>query len=561
MADESLASGAIHFTGLGNGTDFDSIIQAMVKAQSFHKNRLESWRSQWETKQTAFQDLNTTLLSLKTHMESMDRPNEFFAKSVSSTDEDVLSASADSSASKGNHVILVDQLAQNKIQTRTTGYASPTTVINSTGSDRTLVLTYNGKAAVTVAIPTGTTLEGAVNMINKDASNPGVRASIVSNGTSSFLQLRGMNMGDDATLSLAGSTLAGYDDTAGNWDVNQTNQNSRIRVDGWPVSSWIEADTNTIADAIEGVTFSLKSIPLGQSNATVTVSVANDNSAIKENVRGFVDKINEVRTQLIGLTKFDEGLKKGAMLQGNYGLQMISTKLKDVTSQKGVGFDYDDDVVSTLAQIGILTDAEEGSATRGLLTFDEEIFDEAMKKDPEAVASLFSAYYEGDTNSPDFTYASHVQGVTKAGTYAVKYTVDGSGTITSATIGGRAATIIDNQITGVAGTDMSGLAIDVVNLSAGSYSGEVRLKLGKAGEMAMSLQQITSTVDGPLHILEDNYQDIMDNIDKKIEYETERITRMERTTRDKFARLEATLSQYDSIMKSLESQITSLSST
>ncbi|MBU1002054.1 MAG: flagellar filament capping protein FliD [Proteobacteria bacterium] len=559
MAGDYLESGAIHFTGLGNGTDFDSIIQAMVQAQSFHKNRLETWKSEWEEKQTSFQDLNSTLLSLKTHMESMDRPSEFFSKDVSSTDEDVLTASADSSASEGNHVILVDQLAQNKIQTNSTGYANSTTNINSTGSDQTLVLTYNGEAAVTITIPAGTTLAGAVNMINKDADNPGVRASIVSDGTYSYLQMRGMDMGSGASISMAGSTLSGYDDTGGNWDINQANQNARIRVDGWPTTSWIESDSNTIADTIEGLTFTLKSIPFGQSNATVTISVSNDTEAITENVRGFVDKINEVRKQLIDLTRFDENMKRGALLQGNYGLQMISTMLKDVTSQKGVGFDYDDDIMSTLSQIGILTDAEEGSPTRGLLTFDEEIFSEAMKDDPAAVASLFSAYFEGDTNSPNFTYESHVQGVTQAGTYAVEYTVDGSGTITAATIGGQTATIIGNQITGPAGTDMSGLAIDIVNTSAGTYSGEVRLKLGKAGEMAESLKTITSSVDGPLHILEDNYQDIIDNIGEKIDHETDRISRMERNTRNKFARLESTLSHYDSIMKSLDSQITSLS--
>lgn len=560
MAGDLLTSGAIHFTGLGNGTDFDAIIEAMVQAQSFHKNRLELWRSEWEEKQTAFQDLNTTLLALKSHMETMDRPSEFFDKYVSVTDEEVLTASADSDANEGNHVVLVNQLAQNKIQTSTTGYTDTTSVINNTGSDQTLVLNYDGEDPVTITIPNGTTLEGAINLINKNVDNPGVRAAIVSDGTYSYLQLRGMDMGDDATLLLSGSSLAGYDDTGGNWDINQTNQNAQIRVDGWPTGSWIESDSNTIADAVEGVTFTLKSIPYGQSNATITLSVGNDTEAIKENVRGFVEKLNEVRQELINMTKFDENLQRGAILQGNYGLQLISTKMKTVTSQKGLGFDYDDDVISTLSQIGISTDAEEGSPTRGLLVFDEEIFDEAMDSDPDAVADIFSAYYEGDTNSADFSYQSHIQGVTKAGNFDVEYTVDGSGNVTSATIGGVAASIDGNQITGKSGTDMAGMVVEVDNLAAGTYSGQVRLKLGKAGELDDMLDDITSSVDGPLHILEDNYQDIIDDIDKKIEYETDRITRMEANLRERFARLESTLSYYDNIMSSLDNQIKSLSS-
>lgn len=557
MANEDLTSGGIHFTGLGNGTDFDAIIEATIKTQSFHKNRLEAWKSTWEQKQEAFDELNTALLSLKTHMETMDRPDEFFEKTVSTTDDDVLTATAKSSAGEGTHNILIDQLAQNKVQTGTTGYADSTTVINNTGSTKTIVLNYAGEAAVTIDIPNGTTLEGAVNLINKDAQNPGVRAAIVSDGSNSFLQLRGMDMGSNATLSLAGSTLSGYDDTAGNWEINQQNQNSKIRVDGWPASTWIETDSNTIYDAVEGVTINLKSIPYGASNASVNITVANDTEAIKENVRGFVDKINEVRTILIDMTKFDDQTEKGSILTGNYGLQMISSMLKEVTAERGVGFDYDDDTISTLAQIGILTDAEEGSLTRGLLEFDEEIFDEAMQADSSAVADLFSAYFEGDTNSPDFKFDSYISGVTKAGTYDVNYTVSG-GAITSATINGVEASISGTQITGKAGTPMAGMALDIVNLTDGTFSGEARIKLGKAGEMANTLKDITSTTSGPLHILDENYQDIIDDIDDKITYEENKLARMERTLRNQYARLEAVLANYNNTQTSLQQQLTQL---
>lgn len=559
MAGDYLTSGAIHFTGLGNGTDFDSIIEATIQTQSFHKNRLEVWKTEWEEKQDAFDELSTALLALKTHMETMDRPNEFFKKTTATTDDDVLTATADSDASEGIHTILVSQLAQNKIQTSTTGYADPDAPVNSTGSTRSIVLNYAGEDPVTINVPNNTSLTALVNLINKDADNPGVRAAVVSDGNSYYLQLRGMDMGDDASLSLLGSSLAGYDDTPGNWETNQANQDARIRVDGWPSSGWVEADSNTIEDAVEGVTFSLKSIPLGASNASVTVTIANDDEAIKENVRGFVDKINEVRKLMKEMSEFDDNTQKGSVLTGNYGLQMISSMLKNVTAEQGVGFDSEDDMVSVLSQIGILTDADESSATVGLLEFDEEIFDEAMKVDSSAVAALFSAYFDGTTNSPDFAYQSHISSVTKAGTYKVNYTVSG-GVITGATMNGRAAPVSGHQITGPAGTDMAGLAIEVTNLSDGTYSGEVRLKMGKAGQMADVLGDITNSTSGPLHILEDNYQDIIDDIDEKIDYETDKLARMERTLRNQYARLEATLANYTSIQASLKSQLAQLSS-
>ena len=74
------------------------------------------------------------------------------------------------------------------------------------------------------------------------------------------------------------------------------------------------------------------------------------------------------------------------------------------------------------------------------------------------------------------------------------------------------------------------------------------------------LADLTSDTSGPLHILEDNYQDIMDNIDKKIEYEEARIRRMELNLRDRYAALESMLNYYESVNTSLGQQIASIKS-
>jgi flagellar hook-associated protein 2 len=73
--------------------------------------------------------------------------------------------------------------------------------------------------------------------------------------------------------------------------------------------------------------------------------------------------------------------------------------------------------------------------------------------------------------------------------------------------------------------------------------------------LADTLKDLTSSSSGPLHILEDNYQDIMDNIDDKIEWEEKRIDRMERDLRNRFANLEATLGYYNQMQMALNNQI------
>jgi flagellar hook-associated protein 2 len=551
MAGDYLTSGAVRITGLGSDTDFDAIVDAMVKAQGVHRQRLITWRTDWENKQVAFQELNTMLLDLKTHMQTMDTMDEFFVKTGDISNPAVVSATADSSAVPGTHTVVVTQVAQADIFTNlATGFATKTDSV--TAADGVLELTYGTASPQTMSInvSAGTTLEALVNQINKDPGNPGVRASIVYDGASYHLQVRGMDMGQDKTVTIgAGTTLAGFG--AADWTRTQTAQNAQFTVDGLSIDS----ASNTVADVVEGLTFTVKDA------GTAVITVANDEASILQNVQGFVDKVNEVRTALINLTKFNDQTAQGSLLTGNYGLQIISSQLKEITAGKGLGFDYDGDAISTLSQIGITTDAEEGSPTRGLLQIDQEDFLKALKDHPEELASLFSTSYEGETDSPDFSFGGYIKGMTQAGSYDVQYTTDASGAIVSATIGGHAATVSGSTLTGPANTSVAGLVLNVSNLTPSStMTGTVHLKLGKAGEISEKLTDLTSSVSGPLHILQKNYQNIINNINKKISYEEDRIARTEKSLRLRFARLESTLSYYENMKASLEKQTKQLSS-
>lgn len=555
MAEDFLTSGQITFTGLGSGTDFDTLIEKLVQIERTHINRLESWKSEWSAKVDAFQVLNTKLLTLKTTAEGMDTMDEFLIKAATSSDSTVLTATADSGADVSSHTVEVNQLATNDIWIGQTSYSSETAAVTTTGA-KVFQYDYDGSTDIAVDIPDNTTLEGLVNIINSDPDNPGVRASILKVADSDYrLQIRGLDLGadyqfsiDDAQTTLSGAATADFIET-------QTASNSQFKINGFPTAAgeWISRSSNTISDVLEGLTLNLKDT----GTATITLNV--DNEAVKESVRTFVTQVNEVRVTIKQLTEFDDVTEEGSILTGNYGVQLISSKLKNIIATKGTGFDYTDDTYSVLGQLGITTDADEGSPTMGQLLLDEEKLDDALTSNPEAVAELFAANFIGETDSSDFRYYSHISTVTKAGNYDVEYTVAG-GVITSATINGHTASIDGAQITGASGYDESGLTILVQNLADGNYSGQVRLKQGKAGELVNSLKDLTSASSGPLHILEDNYQEIMDNIDEKIDWEEKRIERMERDLRNRFANLEATLGYYNQLQIALENSIGQLES-
>jgi len=576
-------SGQINFAGLGNGTDFQQLIDGLVKIERNRVVRLESWKADWESKVEAFQELNTKMLSLKSSLESMDTMNEFLTKSVASTNSNVLSATADSSAEVASHTIRVNQLAQNAILTNQNGYLATDTVI-APGADAVFEYSYQGMNH-TLDVPKGTTLQGLQNLINNDPDNPGVKASLISDGSEVFLQFRGMNLGEDASLAIgAGTTVSGF--AAGDFDVTQSNQNAQIRVNGWPASDWISVPSNTITGIIDGLTLSLKGASPG---ADISLTVDTDLEGVKENVRTFVDQINEIRKYIKEITKFDTVKEEGSLLTGNYGVEMISQNLKNLASEKGLGFFYYDessgtpqgDLFSSLSQVGILTDADENSPTAGQLVLDEEELDKALRQDTEAVAKLFSADHEGGVyNTNDFSYFSHIDGITQAGAYKVKYTVDAGGNITEAWINGFKASIdnVNHQITApskkvaigdtlVEQNPSAGLVLDIINRTPGTHppAGTSEddyplgiIKQGKTGQFINELKKLTNKNTGPLHILEDNYDDIMDMIDDKIAYEEDRIDKMERTLKEKFARLNALLGQYEGQSAQLTSQISQL---
>lgn len=547
-------AGQITFQGLGSGTDFGAIVDKLVKLEQTRVTSLQTWQKSWQNKNTAFKALNTAMLTLRTTLSSMDTVSEFLTKSAATSNSTALSVTAGGTAEEGTHTFTVKQLAQTKMLVRTSGVSSLTQNINTTGGAANFVYTYKG-VTISNAVPTSATLTDLVNIINSNPNNAGVRASTIYDGSKYYIQVRGLDTGAAATLTIsAATTLTGFD--AASFQTTQNNQDAMLKVDGWPASNaYISRATNSLSDVITGLTLNLKASGAG------SITVSTDAEAVLENVRTFVNQVNVVRQKIIDLTKYDSTTKQGSILTGNYGLQIISSILNNVTANIGVGFDSKRDAYASLAPLGISTDATQGSTTEGLIVLDEDKFKAALEANPTAVGAIFAAYYQGDSDSADITPPTAVTGVTKAGAYAVTYTVAG-GKITAATIDGHPAIFHSNAstITGTSGYDEAGLGVTVNNLTDGTYTHTAFLKLGKTGELYDSLGDLTNETTGPLSILQKNYTTISDNIQKKIDSENERIANLAKDLKDRFSRLDALLGTYSQLQTSLQGQIAKLSS-
>jgi len=562
-ASTSFTSGSINVSGLGNGTDFNSLIDGLITAESSTLNTMKTWKASWQAKVTGFQYLNNKLLSLKTSLQSMDTVNEFLSKTVSTSNSDSITATADADAITTSHSVVVGQLAKNDILTTSTGVSSLSSVV--TTSNTNLSFSYAGQTYYISNISAGTTLTNLVNYINNNATtSTKVRATTIYDGTSYHLQLYGMDQGagNQVIVSNTGALVFG----SSSFENTQDAQSAHIKVDGYPSGSaeWISRDSNTISDVIPGVTLTVKT---ANSNASIDIGVTTDTAAIKKNIKAFVSNMNMVTATLQALTKVSNssGTATGSLLTGNYGVQIIQSTLQEVLSDMGLGFtSYNSttksgDYFSALSQLGISTDANDSSSTYGKLIIDDEELDKALATDPDGVAQLFSANYAGETDSKDFSYTGRINGTTKPGSYDVKIITSATG-ISSATIDGVPAGIDGWKVTSRSG-DSSGLVVTLDNRTANStYAGTVDLKQGKAGEMVDTLEELTSTTSGPLSILEDNYGEIMTSIDDKITREQKRLASMKTRLKDQYARLDSLLNTLTNTQSQLTSTIAKLSS-
>ncbi|XPV75269.1 MAG: flagellar filament capping protein FliD [Desulfovibrio sp.] len=589
MADYT--SGQISFSGLGNGTDFGQLIEGMIEVEKTHSKRLLNWKKTWTDKVQEFRNLNTKMLELKSSMEKIDTMDEFMVKKASTT-SDILSLSANSKALEGTHTVRIGQLASNDILMTSSGAAELDTAVFTAETDFTY--SYAGETYTISNVPADTSMQQLVNIINNNSeANGKIKASTMYDGSTYHLQITGMDLGADNQVEVLTNdpnfTLSGQ-------FLNTVNaQNAKLKVDGFPTEAdkWIERDSNTIDDVIQGVTMNLK-----ESDPTndIKITVDTDRDKIKENIEDFVKNVNEVRKMIKDMSdvKSNEDTVEendntgnstanvkssvsGSILTGNYGIDIIDQQLNNIMASAGVGFKpYNDDggvitgdYYSALSQIGIKTDANNAASSAGYLVidyqgqnFNGEFFgglDQALKDHPEDVAKLF-ATNTGVSESSDFSYVSHIKSATKAGEYKISVESDGS-QITKAYINGQEASINTNtwEITGKPGTDAAGLAIKVNNRSAGTHDGNVYLQQGKASETVDKLIELTNGETGPLAILEDNYGDIQESINSKLKYEEQRLTRLERTWKNKYARLDALLGTYNTQQQAVAAQLSQLS--
>jgi len=553
-------SGEVSFSGLGNGTDFSEIIDATIDAESYQLEAYEEQKTETEYIIDLLEQLDEEIEDLNDTLDEMDDPDEFFEMEGTSSGDEV-TVELTGEAEEGVHTLIVNQLAQKDVWVNSgDGFASEDEVITTTAT--TLELTLDGET-ITVEVTAGTTLEGLVSAVNNDVdARDKIEAELLYDGDEYYFKLSSEDAGADNAITIASNAnLTGLT----SFTNTQTAQNAQIKVDGFPAEEdeWIERDTNSIDDVVSGITFELKETT---DEDGVRISVEYDTDAMAEKITTFVEAVNQIILDiqtLTGRVDTNEDDDEESYTVDNYAMDIMYNNIKSCLSSGALGFsayDAEDggDYFNALSQIGISTDADEGSDTFGQLLLDEDELEEAIETDPEAIGYLFSQHGVGESDSDALQVISVIDTVTQAGTYDVQYTVE-NGVLASATINGVEASVDSDNWT-ILGTsdDTSGLYMSVTDQTDGTHGGDVRVKQGIVGTLSDLLDDITNEDDGTLPILIENYESSVTALDNNIYNEEARLDALETSLTRKYAALDALLAVYETKADTLTSLLDEL---
>jgi flagellar hook-associated protein 2 len=269
----------LSFGSATSGQGFD-VATTVTQIQASEQAIETPWQTQLTTLQaqdTVFSSLGTDLATLTTSLQALTNFDGVFSeKEGASSDTDVLSlSSASATASAGSHTIVVGNLAQTSSDA-STAISNPTDTLSGS-------LTIQGTTFNVDSADNDTTLASLSAAIN--AAGIGVSASVITDSSGSRLSIVSGTSGAAGQLAIS-SSLSGASSGSITFQTGQTGLDANLTVDGVSITS----SSNTVTNAIPGVTFQL----LSKSTTPVQVQITNDTADIGTAMSNFVSAYNAV---------------------------------------------------------------------------------------------------------------------------------------------------------------------------------------------------------------------------------------------------------------------------
>jgi len=380
MATSDVASSILLSMGNGSGIDIIKLARDLADTELMpQQDRVTRAKTDTEAAISAYAVLKYNVELLTEQFNGLNDAQELATPvAVSSNTSAISIGSTQGSAVSGSHQIDVTQLAASQ-RNRSSEYTSGTESLNS-GSAFDITVTSNGSTQ-TISVDVGDdTPAGVVAAIN--ASGTGFTATLIDTGTAGTnyrIVLQGPSGADNA-FTVSSTPDLGFH-TAGN--QLQSAANALLTVDGMS----IERTSNTISDAISGVTLNLNTVANGTS-----LQVTNDTTTLKEKLKELVATYNVVQEVLNELSDPDSTEEEvgGALSNDMAFVRSIRDAIYAAVTTDSSTPSGD---VAALRDLGI-----ELTKT-GTLSFNEATYDEVVLNNFSDVVMMLSA---GTTNQSSY---------------------------------------------------------------------------------------------------------------------------------------------------------------
>jgi flagellar hook-associated protein 2 len=381
--------------------DVGSLVSQLMAVERRPIDKLNTQVAGYQTKISSFGTLKGLVSTFQTALQTLN--NNFQEFSAAPSDASIFSASANSVAAAGIYALDVTNLARAQSLVAVGQTSSTTAIGNGTATTITFdfgaisggtlssgiysgaAFTSNGNGTKSLTIDgTNNTLQGIRDAVN--AAKIGVTATIVNDGSGTpyRLALTSDSSGVSNSLKISTSGGDGTIDTLLAYDpagqpaaqhLNQTAaaQNANFTVNGIAITK----SSNTITDAIQGVTLTLNKATTAPANLTVT----RDTKAVSTAVAGFVDAYNALVSQLKSRSAYGSSADANKpALAGDRTVRLMLEQLHGIFNVGASG-----GTLTSLSEVGISTKAD------STLKLDSSKLNTAMANNFSDVTNLFSS--------------------------------------------------------------------------------------------------------------------------------------------------------------------------
>lgn len=358
--------------GLASGLDTNTIIDGLVKLESQPITDKQNKQAALRTQISLLGQIAASVGDLGTAAKALGSGGAL-AVAVSSSNT-AFSAVTGPGAQQGNYSIQVQTLAT-AAKARSVAFASSDAPVQG----GTLNLSVRGTSyAVTIA--DGASLADVALAIRQ--SGAPVSATVLSDGTSSYLSVTSVNTGypigstPDAALSLTESSTGTQGKPLG-FGIIQPSRNAVFTIDGLTFTR----TSNSVTDALPGTTLTLKSVSTAPEDLVLTNDVQGTADKLQKFITAYNNTIALVQKQLDVSPNTD----RTSTLAGDSTVRGLQSSLQSLVSKAVPGLG----TVRSLADLGVKTERD------GSLSLDQSVLQGAIARDPGAVDSLFSTASTG----------------------------------------------------------------------------------------------------------------------------------------------------------------------